>query len=67
MNDEQYRLDIVGLEDDSMPEVTNLEDGSTYYTADTQKLYVLCKSTWYLQGESEETSDDTPAESEAKK
>ena len=64
MSDKRYRLDIVGLEDDSMPEVTNLKDGSTYYTADTQKLYVLCQETWYLQGES---NDNTPAESEAKK
>jgi hypothetical protein len=60
MNDEQYRLDIVGLaSSETLPPTTNLEDGSTYYTVDTQELYVLFQGTWYNQTNPESQSDDS--------
>lgn len=57
MDKPKFIMDIVGTSADSLPATDTLYDGSTYYTADTQKLYVLCKGTWYLQGDSEEAGD----------
>lgn len=65
MNDKQYRLDIVGLaSNETLPPTTNLEDGSTYYTVDTQELYVCYQGEWYNQNQSEEPTDDSEDEQE---
>lgn len=47
---QHYRWDFVGLSTDTKPTPANSEkvvDGSTYYEADTSKLYVYCKNNWY--------------------
>lgn len=44
----QFRLDIVGLSTEEKP-TTGIEDGTTYYTVDTQELYIYYKGTWYNQ------------------
>ena len=48
----EFRLDIVGLSDESKP-ASGVEDGTTYYTVDTQELYIYYKGTWYKQGDDE--------------
>lgn len=44
-----FRWDFYGLSTDSKPDATNpkVADGSTYYEADTSKLYVWYKDQWY--------------------
>ena len=44
-----YRWDFYGLSTDSKPDATNprVADGSTYYEADTSKLYVWYNDQWY--------------------
>lgn len=46
---QHYRWDFYGLSTDSKPDATNpkVADGSTYYEADTSKLYVWYKDQWY--------------------
>lgn len=47
---QHYRWDFIGLStyDKPTPEVSpKVVDGSTYYEADTSKLFVFCKGTWY--------------------
>lgn len=44
----KFRLDIVGLSTEEKPQ-TGIEDGTTYYTVDTQELYIYYKGTWYNQ------------------
>ena len=48
----QFRLDIVGLSTEDKP-TTGIEDGTTYYTVDTQELYIYYKGNWYKQGDDE--------------
>ena len=48
----EFRLDIVGLSDESKP-TSEIEDGTTYYTVDTQELYIFYKGNWYKQGKEE--------------
>lgn len=65
-----YRLDFVGLSTDTKP-TAQVEDGSTFYTVDTQELYVYYKGDWYLQAPIETTSDEegqkeTPVENNNK-
>ena len=50
MDKPKFIMDIVGTSADSLPATDTLYDGSTYYEADTMKLYVLAKGTWYEQG-----------------
>lgn len=47
-----FRLDIVGLSTEEKP-TENLQDGTTYYTVDTQEFYIYYKGTWYKQGDEE--------------
>ena len=64
-----YRIDIVGLSTDTKP-AAQVENGSTFYTVDTQELYVYYAGQWYLQAPIETSSDneETPSEnSNAKK
>lgn len=44
----EFRLDIVGLSTEEKP-IAGIEDGTTYYTVDTQELYIFYKGTWYNQ------------------
>ena len=47
---QHYRWDFIGLSTDTKPTPETSEkvvDGSTYYEADTSKLYVYCKNNWY--------------------
>lgn len=44
----KFRLDIVGLSTEEKP-TAGVEDGTTYYTVDTQELYIFYKGTWYNQ------------------
>lgn len=47
-----FRIDIVGLSSEAMPE-KDLKDGTTYYTVDTKQFYIYYKGEWYEQTESE--------------
>lgn len=42
---EKTRYDYIGLSTDTKPDTAI--DGSTFYAADTSKLYFLYKGTWY--------------------
>lgn len=46
---QHYRWDFYGLSTDSKPDATNpkVANGSTYYEADTSKLYVWYNDQWY--------------------
>lgn len=46
---QHYRWDFYGLSTDTKPDATNprVADGSTYYEADTSKLYVWYNDQWY--------------------
>ena len=46
---QHYRWDFYGLSTDSKPDATNpkVANGSTYYEADTSKLYVWYTDQWY--------------------
>lgn len=47
---QHYRWDFIGLSTDTKPTPETSEkvvDGSTYYEANTSKLYVYCKDNWY--------------------
>lgn len=57
----KYRVDFVGLSTDEKPS-DQLENGSTYYTVDTQELYIYYEGEWYLQAPIETSSDETQAE-----
>ena len=62
-----YRIDIVGLSTDTKP-TAQVENGSTYYTVDTQELYVYYAGEWYLQAPIETSSDEeTPTENSKEK
>lgn len=43
------RWDFIGLSTDSKPTATSnkVVDGSTFYEADTSKLYIWVKGEWY--------------------
>lgn len=58
----KFRIDIVGLSTETKP-TTGIENGTTYYTVDTQEFYIFYKGTWYKQGEQEETpAEETQGE-----
>ena len=46
---QQTRWDFIGLSSDSKPNATNpkVVDGSTFYEADTSKLYFYTQGQWY--------------------
>ena len=47
---QHYRWDFIGLSSQQKPTPATSEkvvDGSTFYEADTSKLYVFCKTEWY--------------------
>ena len=46
---QHYRWDFYGLSTDTKPDATNekVANGSTYYEADTSKLYVWYNNQWY--------------------
>lgn len=65
MDKAKFRLDIVGLSTDDLPDASDKLDGSTYYTVDTGELYVCYKGEWYNQNQDEEPTenqDEEPAE-----
>ena len=45
----KYRWDFIGLSTEDKPAADSdrVVDGSTFYEADTSKLYVYCKNNWY--------------------
>ena len=43
----KYRIDFVRLENESMPDDENINDGSTCYIIDTGELFIYYNSTWY--------------------
>lgn len=47
MIDLKYRIDFVRLENESMPDSENINDGSTCYIIDTGELFIFYKGTWY--------------------
>lgn len=47
MLDLKYRIDFVRLENESMPDSENINDGSTCYIIDTAELFIYYKGTWY--------------------
>ena len=50
MANQEIRWDFLGLSTDTKPTPTTSEkvtDGSTYYEADTSKLYFWYKDQWY--------------------
>lgn len=63
----KYRVDFVGLSTDTKPS-EQLENGSTYYTVDTQELYLYYGGEWYLQAPIETSSnEETPVENSNEK
>ena len=42
----KYRYDYIGLSTDAKPE-DNVVDGSTFYEADTSKIFFFTKGNWY--------------------
>lgn len=46
---QQTRWDFIGLSSDAKPGATNpkVVDGSTFYEADTSKLYFYTQGKWY--------------------
>ena len=52
------RIDFVGLSTDTKP-TQELRNGSTFYTVDTQELYIWYKGTWYNQNPVETTPTET--------
>lgn len=60
MIDLKYRIDFVRLENESMPDSENINDGSTCYIIDTGELFIYYKGQWYnsdieKQSESEQS------------
>lgn len=47
MIDLKYRIDFVRLENESMPDGENINDGSTCYIIDTAELFIYYKGEWY--------------------
>lgn len=52
------RFDFVGLSTDTKP-TRELRDGTTFYTVDTQELYIWYNGTWYNQNPIETTLAET--------
>lgn len=48
----KFRIDIVGLSTEDKP-TAGIQNGTTYYTVDTQELYIYYKGNWYKQGSDE--------------
>lgn len=68
MIDLKYRIDFVRLENESMPDSANINDGSTCYIIDTGELYIYYKGTWYNSdvesGQSENNQENNEATKE---
>lgn len=48
ISDTKYRWNFLGLSTEAKPTTgENVTDGSTFYEADTSKLYVYYGGTWY--------------------
>ena len=67
-----FRIDIVGLDEETKP-TTGIENGTTYYTVDSHKLFIWYEGDWYDQeeeftppddqdegGDDDQGGDDTP-------
>lgn len=63
MIDLKYRIDFVRLENESMPDSANINDGSTCYIIDTGELYIYYKGTWYNSDVESEQSESGQSES----
>lgn len=68
MIDLKYRIDFVRLENESMPDSENINDGSTCYIIDTGELFIYYKGTWYNsdiesgQSENNQRNNETTVE-----
>lgn len=48
VSDSKYRWDFIGLSTDEKPTTgEHVTDGSTFYEANTSKLFFFYKGTWY--------------------
>ena len=69
-----FRIDIVGLDEEDKP-TTGIENGTTFYTVDSHKLFIWYEGEWYDQeaefvppddqdegGDDDQGGDDTPPE-----
>ena len=52
-------LDFVGLSTEEKPLNDYIKNGSTYYTVDTQELYVYYEGVWYNQTNPENNTEPT--------
>lgn len=62
MIDLKYRIDFVRLENESMPDNENINDGSTCYIIDTAELYIYYKGTWYNSDIEKQQSENQQSE-----
>lgn len=64
MIDLKYRIDFVRLENESMPDDENINDGSTCYIIDTGELYIYYKGTWYNSDIENQQSENQQSENQ---
>lgn len=64
MVDLKYRIDFVRLENESMPEGENINDGSTCYIIDTAELFIYYKGTWYNSDVEKQQSENQQSENQ---
>ena len=66
MIDLKYRIDFVRLENETMPDSENINDGSTCYIIDTGELYIQYKGTWYNSDIEKQQSENQQSENNQK-
>lgn len=66
MIDLKYRIDFVRLENESMPDNENINDGSTCYIIDTGELYIYYKGEWYNSDIEKQQSENQQSENNQK-
>ena len=66
MIDLKYRIDFVRLENETMPDSENINDGSTCYIIDTGELYIYYKGTWYNSDIEKQQSENQQSENNQK-
>lgn len=62
MIDLKYRIDFVRLENESMPDNENINDGSTCYIIDTAELFIYYKGEWYNSDIEKQQSENQQSE-----
>lgn len=64
MIDLKYRIDFVRLENESMPDNENINDGSTCYIIDTAELFIYYKGEWYNSDIENQQSENQQSENQ---